>query len=85
MTKRTWTDDELVGFVWDYRVASGACTLGDLVKATGLTKPSVQERVQRLVRDGRLVRSSTSGSLRAASERLMEELEDGRLVERRAS
>lgn len=83
--RRTWSDAELVGFVWDYRIAGGSCSIGDLARATGMARNSVQERVTLLVEAGVLVRSGRAGSLRAASERLMEELEDGRLIERRAS
>lgn len=77
---KNWSDDELVGLVWDWRITNGACTLGDLRKATGMAKSSLQTRVDTLVADGRLVKSATVGSLRGADELIMCELPDGRLI-----
>jgi hypothetical protein len=51
------------------------------VKATGLSKAWLGERVQGLIADGRLRVSPTVGSLRGTDERLMRETADGRLVE----
>lgn len=79
--EKNWTDDELIGFIWDFRIANGACTLGDLRKATGMAKSGLQKRVHALRDAGQLVTSATPGSLRCADERLMRELADGRLVE----
>lgn len=76
-----WSDDELVSLCWDYRVESGACTLGELCKATGLAKSTLYPRILRLVDSGRLEQSQVPGSLRPTDERLMRELPDGRLVE----
>lgn len=84
MAWKNWTDDELVKLVWDWRVVNGACTLGDLRKATGMSKSQLGVRVNTLVAEGRLLSSDTAGSIRAANEVLMEELEGGKLVERTA-
>lgn len=81
---REWSDSELLKIVRDYRAEAGACTLGDIVKATGLSKTAVAYRVNKLRRAGKLVTSSTVGSLRCADERPMRELADGRLVEMKA-
>lgn len=82
--KAHWTDDELVEMVWDYRVGEGACTLGELCKATGLAKSTLHPRILKLIEAGRLRQSETIGSLRGTDERLMRELKDGRLVEPRS-
>lgn len=84
MAAKNWTDDELIKLVWDWRITNGACTLGDLRKATGMSKSQLGVRVNALVESGRLLASATVGSIRAASEVLMEDLGDGRLVERTA-
>lgn len=81
MAVKNWTDDELVGIVWDYRILNGACSLGDLRKATSMSKSQLGVRVNALVAEGRLKACSAHGSIRSADERLMRELGDGRLVE----
>lgn len=68
---KSWSDDELVGFVRDWRVANGACTLGDLARTTGLSKTALHQRVKTLIREGRLTQSETVGSLRTTDERMV--------------
>lgn len=78
-----WSEDRIVQFVWDYRLAEGVCTLGSLIRATGLSRTAVHERVKKLEKKGRLMLDNTYGSLRATDERLLREIEDGILVDDR--
>jgi predicted transcriptional regulator len=78
---KNWSDDELINLIWDYRIANGACSLGDLRKATGMSKSQLGVRVNALVAEGRVKANSAHGSIRSADERLMREMPDGRLLE----
>lgn len=78
---RDWTDAELVSLVWDWRVENGACTLGDLVKSTGMSRSGLHARVHYLIREGLLTQSETVGSIRASSEVLMRRSVSGKLVD----
>ncbi len=78
---KNWTDAELVQIVWDFRLAAGACTIGDLRKATGMAKSALHYRIQKLIADGLLLQSETVGSMRAADERMFRELADGKIID----
>lgn len=69
MAASAHSDDDMCQIIWSIRQQYGACTLGELVKVTGLTKPSLSARLSTLRKRG-LVRwdNGVHGSIRTADE-----------------
>lgn len=64
-----WSDEALCRLIWECRQKDGACTLGNLVKATGQSKQALANRMRTLQRRG-LVHwtPAVHGSLRTTDE-----------------
>lgn len=81
MPEKTWSDEEIIQIVWDLRIVAGACTFGDLRKATGMSKSALFYRVQRLIDEGRIMQSDTAGSIRTADEQIMRRSPSGKVID----
>ena len=63
------SDEDLCTIIWQIRTEHGACTLGQLVAATGQTKQALASRLRTMQKRG-LVKMSPGvhGSIRTADE-----------------
>lgn len=69
MPPRVHSDEQVCDMIWQIRQVHGACTLGELVRATGQTKQAVASRLRTLERRGLVYwDADVHGSIRTADE-----------------
>lgn len=69
-----WSDQAFCRLIFDLRTKNGACSLGDLSRATGQSRQAIDERLKTLERRGLVMRTrGVWSSIRTTDEKIWRE------------